>query len=144
MAGSFYVVVFMRASFFFVNNKSANQLFSSKLQYRKYLFSIPEIESTFGLVMIVEHFEESIVFLKHELCWEYDDLVYLKLNAHKKGGKSTISQGAQDKLRKWLRADQMLYDHFKALFLQKLESFGRTRMRDELTKLAQSIGKYTL
>ena len=109
-----------------------------------FYFHFPEIESTFGLVMIVEHFEESIVFLKHELCWEYDDLVYLKLNAHKKGGKSTLSQGAQDKLRKWLRADQMLYDHFKALFLQKLESFGRTRMRDELEKLAQSIGKYTL
>ena len=107
-----------------------------------FYFHFPEIESTFGLVMIVEHFEESIVFLKHELCWEYDDLVYLKLNAHKKGGKSTLSQGAQDKLRKWLRADQMLYDHFKALFLQKLESFGKNRMRDELTKLAQSIGMY--
>jgi len=103
---------------------------------------IKEIESTFGLVMIVEHFEESIVFLKHELCWEYDDLVYLKLNAHKKGGKSTISQRAQEKLRKWLKADQMLYDHFKALFLQKLESFGKNRMRDELTKLAQSIERF--
>ena len=108
-----------------------------------FYFHFPEIESTFGLVMIVEHFEESIVFLKHELCWEYDDLVYLKLNAHKKGGKSTISQRAQEKLRKWLKADQMLYDHFKALFLQKLESFGKNRMRDELTKLAQSIGRYT-
>ena len=107
-----------------------------------FYFHFPEIESTFGLVMIVEHFEESIVFLKHELCWEYDDLVYLNRNAHKKGGKSTISQRAQEKLRKWLKADQMLYDHFKALFLQKLKSFGKNRMRDELTKLAQSIGGY--
>ena len=92
--------------------------------------------------MIVEHFEESIVFLKHHLCWEYEDLVYLKLNAHKKEEKSSLSQEARDKLRKWLTPDQMLYDHFKALFLQKIESFGRDRMREELTKLAQSIGMY--
>jgi len=103
---------------------------------------IKEIENTFELVMIVEHFEESIVFLKHHLCWEYEDLVYLKLNAHKKEEKSSLSQEARDKLRKWLTPDQMLYDHFKALFLQKIESFGRDRMREELTKLAQSIEQF--
>ena len=92
--------------------------------------------------MMVEHFEESIVFLKQLLCWEYDDLVYLKLNAHKKGEKSTLSPEAQEKLRKWLKPDQMLYDHFKALFEKKIEAFGREKMRDELTQLAQAIERF--
>ena len=108
-----------------------------------YFFScVTEIEETFELVMMVEHFEESIVFLKQLLCWEYDDLVYLKLNAHKKGEKSTLSPEAQEKLRKWLKPDQMLYDHFKALFEKKIEAFGREKMRDELTQLAQAIERF--
>ena len=82
------------------------------------------------------------MFLKQLLCWEYDDLVYLKLNAHKKGEKSTLSPEAQEKLRKWLKPDQMLYDHFKALFEKKIEAFGREKMRDELTQLAQAIERF--
>ena len=97
-----------------------------------FLFS--EIETTFGLVMIMEYFEESIVLLKDQLCWHYDDLIYLKLNVQK-GQKSSLSTKAEEKLRKWLTADQMLYDHFKGLFLQKIKSFGQEKMNTELSKL---------
>ena len=41
---------------------------------------IKEIEETFDLIMIVEHFDESTVLLKHLLCWDYSDLTSLKLN----------------------------------------------------------------
>ena len=49
---------------------------------------IKEIEETFDLIMIVEHFDESTVLLKHLLCWEYSDLTSLKLNVHDEKSKS--------------------------------------------------------
>ena len=111
------------------------------MTFHDIFFLFSEIETTFGLVMIMEYFEESIVLLKDQLCWQYDDLIYLKLNVQK-GQKSSLSTKAEEKLRKWLSADQMLYDHFKGLFLQKIKSFGQEQMNTELSKLNRSIGKY--
>ena len=42
---------------------------------------IREIEETFDLVMIVEHFDASMVLLRNLLHWDFEDLTSLKLNA---------------------------------------------------------------
>ena len=42
---------------------------------------IEEMERTFDLVMIVEHFDSSMVLLRNLLQWEFEDLTSLKLNA---------------------------------------------------------------
>ena len=42
---------------------------------------IREIEETFDLVMIVEHFDASMVLLRNLLNWKFEDLTSLKLNA---------------------------------------------------------------
>ena len=42
---------------------------------------IREIEKTFDLVMIVEHFDASMVLLRNLLNWNFEDLTSLKLNA---------------------------------------------------------------
>lgn len=34
----------------------------------------------FDLVMIMEYFDESLVLMKRLLCWEIEDILYLKLN----------------------------------------------------------------
>ena len=85
---------------------------------------IKEIEDTFDLIMIVEHFDESIVFLKHLLCWDYSDLTSLKLNVHDETSKSTLSDKARKKLKDWLSSDYSMYDHFKEIFQKKIEAFG--------------------
>ena len=36
------------------------------------------------MVLIMEYFDESLVLLKRELCWELDDVVYFKLNQRSK------------------------------------------------------------
>ena len=41
---------------------------------------IEEIENNFDLVMIVEKFEESLILMKDELCWDTTDITSLKLN----------------------------------------------------------------
>ena len=53
---------------------------------------IKEIDETFHMILMVENFKESMVLLKHELCWEYEDLASLRLNAHVEKSKSKIKR----------------------------------------------------
>ena len=96
---------------------------------------IKEIEETFDLIMIVEHFDESTVLLKNLLCWDYSDLTSLKLNVHDEKSKSTLSDQARKKLKDWLSSDYTMYDHFKEIFKKKIEAFGAKKMSEELSKI---------
>ncbi len=96
---------------------------------------IKEIEETFDLVLMTENFNQSIVLLKQLLCWDYDDLTSLKLNAHEEGTKSKLSQKAKMALKEWLRADYKLYNHFKIKFDTIVENIGQDFMANELEKL---------
>ncbi len=96
---------------------------------------IREIDATFDLVMLTERFNESIVLLKKLLCWDYDDLASLKLNAHEESSKSSLSTKAQNALKRWLWADYQLYHHFRYKFNRLVESLGAEHMERELTQL---------
>ncbi len=50
--------------------------FNKPLVVGKY---IKELDSQLDLVLIMERFEESLILLKHLLCWNTDDLVALKV-----------------------------------------------------------------
>ena len=39
---------------------------------------IKEVEQRFNLVMITEHWDQSLVLMKDELCWHTEDLTSLK------------------------------------------------------------------
>nr|XP_032803399.1 galactosylceramide sulfotransferase [Petromyzon marinus] len=53
---------------------------------------IREAEDTFSLVMISEHFDESLVLLKELLCLDEEDITYFRLNAR---STSMASRGGQ-------------------------------------------------
>ena len=74
---------------------------------------IQEIDETFDLILIKEYFNESLVLLKHKLCWSYEDLATFKLNVHEETSKTVISKEAREKLRAWLDPSYKLYEHFK-------------------------------
>ena len=96
---------------------------------------IKEIDKTFDLVMVMEHFDESMVLLKHLLCWEYSNLTSLKLNVRDEKTKSHVSDEARKKLAEWLHSDMVFYDHFKKLFKPKVKAFGEEKMSQELSKI---------
>lgn len=50
---------------------------------------IDELEEKIDLVLIMEYFDESLVLLKRELCWDLDDVVYFKLNQRSQEYKQT-------------------------------------------------------
>ena len=39
-----------------------------------------QLESEFSLVLITEYFDESLVMLKRIMCWQLDDILYIKQN----------------------------------------------------------------
>ena len=57
--------------------------------------------------------EVQTVLLKHEICWDYEDLASLRLNSHVDKTKSKIDQSAKEKLKEWLKTSYLFYDHFK-------------------------------
>ena len=74
---------------------------------------IEDIEKTFDLIMFVENFQESMALLKMSICWDYEDLASLKLNAHDENSKSKLSDKATNLLKEWLNDSYILYDYFK-------------------------------
>jgi len=74
---------------------------------------IKEWNHEFDLVMIAEQFDESMLLLQNQLCWEVSDMTYLRLNERVPGAKTKMTEETRSVLRKWLWADYLVYDHFK-------------------------------
>ena len=99
---------------------------------------IQEIEESFDLVMIAEHFTESLVLLKTVLCWDIDEVTNFKLNGRKDKNKSSLSNKTRNLLEEFLRADYLLYNHFYHIFQSKIQKFGADKLRTEVSNLEQA------
>ncbi|QQP34679.1 Galactosylceramide sulfotransferaselike [Caligus rogercresseyi] len=82
---------------------------------------IEEVDKNFDLIMIAEHFDESLILFKELLCWSFDDITNLKLNSRNSESKerifhNTTKEKARSSLRNWLRGDFMLYEYFHEKF----------------------------
>ncbi|XP_053574239.1 galactose-3-O-sulfotransferase 4 [Bombina bombina] len=93
------------------------------------------VEGSFNLVLIAEYFDESMVLLKEELCWELDDVVSFKLNT--RGASIPLQNVEIERLRSWNALDWYLYNYFNHTFWEKVERFGRIRMDRELKILRE-------
>ena len=89
---------------------------------------INDTEKEFELVMITERFDESMVLLQELLCWDLEEFTYLKQNERIEDKKSKITPRAREILTKWLWADYMLYNHYKAKFEERVSAFGADKM----------------
>lgn len=83
------------------------------------------LDTEFDLVMILEHFDESLLLLKRLLCWEFKDIFYFKLNERQdKQKRKFISQEVREDIKSWNKADFMLYKHFNRTFWRKIKAQG--------------------
>ncbi|KAJ8005937.1 hypothetical protein DPEC_G00123070 [Dallia pectoralis] len=96
---------------------------------------IRAIASRFHLVMMVEHFEESLILLKDALCWEMDDLLFFKLNIRKGSTVSKLSPELRARALEWNAVDWRLYQHFNATFWREVEAYGSRRMAADVAEL---------
>lgn len=97
---------------------------------------IDAIDSMFHLVLITERFEESLILLKHLLCWSDNDIITFQHNMRaEEFSKNFISSKSKKIIKKLNLADQMIYDHFYSKFDKIVNSFGKERMRQEVNQL---------
>ncbi|KAL2079740.1 hypothetical protein ACEWY4_025484 [Coilia grayii] len=108
-----------------------------------------EIRKSFNLILISEYFDQSMVLLRHALCWPLDAVVSFSLNARQMkppgggswGSKSmlgaalALTDEQRQKLREWNALDWHLYQAFNRTFWEEVERFGRARMEAEVTLL---------
>lgn len=95
---------------------------------------IKELDAIFDLVMIAERMDESLVLLRHLLCWDLDDVVAFKVNARTKKS-SNITEEVREKLRKLNWKDELLYHHFLQRFEEKVVKFGASSLAEEVALL---------
>ena len=96
---------------------------------------IKEIEENFDFVMIAEYFSESLVLLKHHLCWDLLDVTSFHLNGRMDNRKYKLSNTTRSLLAEYLKNDFLLYNHFKEKFIQKLTTFGFQKLEKEVKSL---------
>jgi len=86
--------------------------------------AIKSMESRYDLVMISDYFLESIVLLKHELCWNWEDVAFFVSNA--RAHKELPNEELSRKIEEWNHFDFKLFSHFNRTLwekIQKLKTF---------------------
>ena len=101
------------------------------------------LDKEFDLVMIMDYFDKSLVMMKRMLCWEMDDILYVKLNERQDKEKATsLSAEVKENIRRWNKVDVFLFNHFNETFWRKvtmegpgfLEDLSAFRRRKQETK----------
>lgn len=97
--------------------------------------AIEHLDSYFDFVMIAEHFDESIVILRHILCWELDDVISLTINARIDSYKNNLSDEAIKNLKEWNWGDKIVYDHYLHKFEETVNDIGKKQVEYEVEEL---------
>lgn len=75
------------------------------------------------MVIITDHMIESLVVMKHELCWTLEDVTYLSLKvSHGPKAKKLLDPISTQALNKFNWADRMLFDHFNSTLWAKFST----------------------
>ena len=87
-------------------------------------------ESEFDLVLLVEHFDESLVVMKDILCWDLQDIMYLKQNERAAKFKSNIVRPESRLiLQQWMWSDYQLYNYFSHKLSDQIKEIGQKEVR---------------
>ena len=89
---------------------------------------IAKIDREFSLIMIADHFTESLVMLKRTMCWKFKDILYHYSNVgnYKSAETKDIRpEGRYLEIHKnWSAADYLLFNHFNKTFWNKVKREG--------------------
>ncbi|CAH1251153.1 GAL3ST1 [Branchiostoma lanceolatum] len=94
----------------------SNQLTSSQT----IRLAIDRIDRIFSVVMVADYFEESLILMKHVLCWSLDDVTFFKVNVRSTKSVRHVTADMAGKIRQWNKADAMLFEHFNRTLWAKL------------------------
>ena len=100
-----------------------------RFEYFQNLTAVKEyiqfLDNEFDLVMIMDYFDESLLLMKRLLCWKIEDILYVKLNERQDKEKATrLSARVKENIRRWNKADVLLFDYFNATFWRRVKKEG--------------------
>lgn len=97
---------------------------------------LEEVERRFHLVLLADHFDESMVLLRRRLRWQLGDVVSFKLNARSQRTISHLTPESQERAKCWCALDWQLYQHFNRTFWTQLNAeLNPRQLREELEQL---------
>jgi len=85
---------------------------------------IERINKNVNLVLIAEHFDESLVLMKRLLCWDSEDIIYVKHKVRHSRFRNNITTQQKAIIRSWNKADVLLYEFFNKSLWDKIEQQG--------------------
>ncbi|XP_006815699.1 galactosylceramide sulfotransferase-like, partial [Saccoglossus kowalevskii] len=83
--------------------------------------AIKRIDREIDFVIILEHFDESLVVLKKYMCWNDNDVIYHITKRSRK--RNTLTQVMKANIRKWNRADMLLYEHYNRSLWERIKNY---------------------
>ncbi|KAJ8048910.1 Galactose-3-O-sulfotransferase 3 [Holothuria leucospilota] len=87
---------------------------------------ISKIEKEFDLVLITEYFEESLLVMKKQFCWDLEDILFISKNQRSEKAKNyTVSVLMRQQMREWNSVDYKLYQHFNSTLWKKVKDYGK-------------------
>ncbi|KPP66197.1 hypothetical protein Z043_115328, partial [Scleropages formosus] len=96
---------------------------------------LARLDQKFQLIMVAEHFDESLVLLKDLLQLDLEELAYVRLNTRSAKDVVNLSEEMRARIRSWNSLDVLLYDFFLRAFWEKAERYGMNRLRREVAGL---------
>ena len=82
---------------------------------------VEDMSERIDVVLIAEYFDESLVMMKRELCWDLDDVVYFRFHQRGKDYKErNITEKMNLQIIKWNKADWELYKYFNRTLWEKI------------------------
>ncbi|XP_072026300.1 galactosylceramide sulfotransferase-like [Amphiura filiformis] len=84
--------------------------------------TIRSIDKEFVMILVLEYFDESLLILKKELCWDYEDIVYIPKNL--RDSRRNLTDEVRQKIREFNYADVLLYDYFNKTLWRKIKEYG--------------------
>lgn len=88
------------------------------------------LQHEFDIVMLMEHFDESLILLKRRFCWKIEDILYFKLNERLQKHKQKIPSLVKDQISHWNSGDVLLYDAFNRTLWEMIKEEGPAFFED--------------
>ncbi|XP_071960019.1 galactosylceramide sulfotransferase-like [Antedon mediterranea] len=105
-----------------------NQMFDLGLDHNFHLNKtitlsyIDTLDREFDMVLLTEYIDESLVIMRRQFCWSWDDILYISKN--RRPHKTKISQSLATKIKAWNPLDVLLYKHFNQTLWRKISQYG--------------------
>ncbi|XP_065655669.1 uncharacterized protein LOC100209212 isoform X2 [Hydra vulgaris] len=107
--------------------------------------TIQELYEKFTLVLIYEYLDESLVMLKRKLCWQLDDILYLRFQHKNQNAKNRIavSDELSEMIMSWNKADASLYEFFNRTLWEEIRFEGED-FQKELKQFKETLKQIEL